>query len=609
MALLSKHLVVFLLLAITASYGQINGYAKVTNIAGNILTVTNVNETFDSFEDGEKVILIQMQDASIAGNTANSISFGQISSIQTTGNYEVFTVNSHTESDDIPTTLTLSGAPTKLYNPSASLQLVSFPTLGNPHYTTTSNISALQWNGTTGGIIAFNVNGNLILKHDIEANGRGFRGGSVAGNNASGCISSTFITAADPMHGNKGEGIFHGVYGNSANPYVAGRAPLTNGGGGASVHNAGGAGGSNITNGGDGGLGYACSAAAGGIGGLNLNTYSTAGRAFMGGGGGGGQGNNSVGSDGANGGGIIFITADSIISGACGKKISTDGANSANAGNDGAGGAGAGGTVVLQIKGMHVNSACSLFVSSNGGNGGNINHDLSHGAGGGGGQGAIYASITLPVTNATFTTTNGLGGLNNNTSTATRAGSGAGANNTGIRTGMGSPLPVELKSFMAVAAGNKYHINWSVSGDKNVRSYELLRSFDGVHWVVLGKRNPSRASSLIQYHSFDYAEGSTRYYQLRITDEDNVVSYSHIISVSGNIEVSHFSMFPNPSNDKLTIHCDEIISRVVIVSHTGQEVVAFNKSEDLDISDLTSGYYSVLVYSESGIRSGRLVKK
>ncbi len=46
-----------------AGYAQVvNAYAKVTAISGKVLTVKNVNETFHTFNIGEKVIVMQMQD-------------------------------------------------------------------------------------------------------------------------------------------------------------------------------------------------------------------------------------------------------------------------------------------------------------------------------------------------------------------------------------------------------------------------------------------------------------------------------------------------------------------------------------------------------------------
>jgi hypothetical protein len=39
----------------------INGYARVTAISGLTLTLSNVDEASDTFENGENIILMQMQ--------------------------------------------------------------------------------------------------------------------------------------------------------------------------------------------------------------------------------------------------------------------------------------------------------------------------------------------------------------------------------------------------------------------------------------------------------------------------------------------------------------------------------------------------------------------
>ena len=57
-------------------YSQvINAYARVTAISGTTLTLANVNETFHTFNVGEKAILIQMQ-SNVLGSTADDATFG-----------------------------------------------------------------------------------------------------------------------------------------------------------------------------------------------------------------------------------------------------------------------------------------------------------------------------------------------------------------------------------------------------------------------------------------------------------------------------------------------------------------------------------------------------
>ena len=136
----------------------INGYAKVTSISGTVLSVSNVNEGGDSFEDDEWVLLIQMQD-NVIGTTTNSATFGSLGAIGSVGTYEIRQIDSHTETAGSPTTITLKNAPVNTYStgPNASLQIVTFREYGSPDYTTTSNMSALAWDGNIGGVVAFFV--------------------------------------------------------------------------------------------------------------------------------------------------------------------------------------------------------------------------------------------------------------------------------------------------------------------------------------------------------------------------------------------------------------------------------------------------------------------
>ncbi|MDQ3108822.1 MAG: T9SS C-terminal target domain-containing protein, partial [Bacteroidota bacterium] len=155
----------------------VNCYAKITAMAGNTLTLNNVNQVYASFTTGQYVIVMQMQADVIGANTTNTAAFGNLSTIQSAGLYEVAQISSITGSPT-PTSITLTTALTNTYSTAAntSLQLISYPTLGSPNYTTTADISAVPWDGNVGGVVAFLVNGTLTLNHNITSDGAGFRG-------------------------------------------------------------------------------------------------------------------------------------------------------------------------------------------------------------------------------------------------------------------------------------------------------------------------------------------------------------------------------------------------------------------------------------------------
>ncbi|GAB1463374.1 Ig-like domain-containing protein [Pedobacter sp.] len=302
-------------------------------------------------------------------------------------------------------------------------QIVRVPQYSN--LTLTSDITTVPYNGKAGGVIAFDVAGNMNFGgFKIDASEKGFRGGygPVAG--SANNTNSVYVTPSSSTTSvGKGEGIAgtprymfdgykdfdSGAEGLPGGSY--GKGAPANGGGGGNDHNAGGGGGGNGGQGGVGGRGWE--------GHSNPNTYPNGGRPginlpqditrlIMGGGGGGGDANNATtGVKGGVGGGIILVNVE---------RITGTGVILANGGNgqrgnfanspDGAGGGGAGGTVF--IRSLTSSLGATLTIEANGGRGGNTANDLStpskqkeeHGPGGGGGGGVIYYNVPDAVINA-----------------------------------------------------------------------------------------------------------------------------------------------------------------------------------------------------------------
>lgn len=341
----------------------------------------------------------------------------------------------------------------------------AFQVVRVPQYaraTVTANLTVQGWNGSTGGILAIDVAGDLNLANfTIDGNGRGFRGGgSVNGTFFNNTCTLTWdpppaacqhyrqlllVPGADSTTaywgGSKGEGCSGTpgrLYSNYNTTHVAGatgadgypngdmgRGAPCNAGGGGNAHNAGGGGGGNGGAGGNGGnswnnsttnnVGHHLGGFGGGpswtpAGGISVN------RLFMGGGGGAGDlgGNANVvpsGSGGA-GGALVILHASRVVStGAIINVNGEAGRNVAAGETDAAGGGGAGGTVV--IKANSLNGA--LTVNANGGAGGNYPNAVAEqdGAGGGGGGGVLISNVA-----PTFNGAGGAAGVTSSTNCA-----------------------------------------------------------------------------------------------------------------------------------------------------------------------------------------------
>ncbi len=441
-------LLLFLCFSFTAVFSQ-----KGKNGAGNIAASTIVNAytslTADAFTGnttisvasaagygiGDLVYIIQMQGASVNcyinpfsnPNSAEPLSpaFGKITNYNNAGNNEYAQVSSVAGN-----VITIDCPLKNNYTAAGKVQVVKVPRYTSLTITGTGIITCPLWNGTTGGVIAIEVDGNTVINAggSIDASGTGFRGGTLS--------TGAFFGAGAWSHNNPQEGARKGEsIAGDVTTYLANfngqycRGAVANGGGGANSNNAGGGGGANAgdtslytgfgnpdisvagyitawnletagfattTSSGGGRGGYTFSnanispitnapgsaawagdnrRAVGGMGGRPLN-YNT-GRLFCGGGAGAGDQNDGYGGAGGDGGGIINIVSYGTVSGA--GQILSNGENGFNSnatgaapfnncnGRDGAGGGGGGGAIVINSVGF----VSGLTVSAKGGNGGN----------------------------------------------------------------------------------------------------------------------------------------------------------------------------------------------------------------------------------------------
>ncbi len=367
--------------------GVINRYAAITDI--NYCSSTLSVSQPDNFNVNDLVLIIQMKGAVI--NATNTPAFGVVSQINAAGLYEFARVQSITGNN-----LRLQNALLNTYNITGNVQLVYVPEVTDA--TVTGALSALPWNGSTGGVLALKASGTLTLQADVEVSAQGFRGGvaDIAQSNSCNWAipQNGFFYPLNNWRGAaKGEGV--AAFLNGAE---AGRGPQANGGGGANDHNAGGGGGGHVQQGGRGGTNeepapFGCSGNFPGLGGNGLGDTWPATRIFMGGGGGAGHENNNLGTDGGRGGGIIVIEA-AVLQGN-GHALKANGGHAAQSLSDGAGGGGAGGTIVLKCSQIN-----SLRVEARGGNGGdadNANGNRCMGPGGGGAGGRIILTSSAGV--------------------------------------------------------------------------------------------------------------------------------------------------------------------------------------------------------------------
>jgi gliding motility-associated-like protein len=597
---------------------------------------------------GDLLIIIQIQDGAI--NTSNSSSYGSgtnssgpdglggtgFTSLGNAGKYEyLIALNNVSLAGG---TLQFRGANTSqglinnyvnsLGNGSTTGQK-TFQVIRVPQFsslTLARNISAPPFNGSVGGIIAFDVAGDFNFNgFTIDASGRGFRGGFQSVQVSNCTISNTYATATDILASGKGESIAgtprymwdgYNEVNNGANwqgfpGYYFGRGAPANAGGGGNDHNSGGGGGGNGGHGGVGGLAWQGAGACNGdpgnpSGGRPGSRIQTSGpdKIYLGGGGGGGDANNATtGTKGGVGGGIILINAGRITGTGTIKANGGNGDRGAYLNNpDGAGGGGAGGTIVLRVLNS---SSAQLNLVAIGGSGGNTANDRNneHGPGGGGGGGEIWHSIPQATINTDVRA--GSNGVTNDAGTDAIA-HGAASGQSGSASSFNTnTLPIYLLGMGAscypTLTITKSELNPGVPGSRT--SGNTAQYFITVQNVNLGGGAGGVRISDQLPSGFNFVS-CTAVYSGGASGPATPTNYG----ISNNLELGQFTMPPGGSLT-LTINVFINLSVPIGIYHNGAQVQYLDPTRTLAspirrITPLINSLSGQNTTYQSGVNSG-----
>jgi gliding motility-associated-like protein len=394
-----------------------NHYLKVKQVLTNQVSVTEtVSNELSYFRAGDKVLIIQMTGVTIDSTIENfkTTESKTKEAINNTGKFEILQVDEvYISATD--TLVIFTDNLSNNYDASEKIQLVKF--VEGETVSLIGPVTALDWDGEVGGIVAIIGTDSIKLNSNIEVSAKGFHGGAVptetytlgCRNDISSSVKDTLYFLPSEMNrsGNKGEGIITASW-----PYTKGTAFNINGGGAGNGLYSGGGGGSNFRVGGIGGRqsatcmnplsvrggwgGYACQ---------ELYRNDTL-RVIMGGGGGSGtkQGPSAL-SKGGDGGGLVILITGTLASSSSSNTISANGENAISTAGSGGGGGG-GGAILIDAT----NYAGTTFsIKIRGGNGGNTTPTVECTGAGGSGSGGVlwYAGTSFPAVSVDSASTPG----------------------------------------------------------------------------------------------------------------------------------------------------------------------------------------------------------
>jgi len=590
--------------------GIVNSYYKVIEVIPAKACV-RLN-TVAGLAHLQKTLLIQMKGATVT--TTNTISFGDTTSLNNAGNYELAIICAINGDSVFMYHNFLNN-----YTVADKVQLVKFAEYNSANVIDT--VKASPWNNTsgTGGVIAISVFQDLVLNAPIYADSSGFRGGRYVLSNgtcsnffaATGYFYNGSLTA--PQSGAyKGESVYDFPVAQSG-----GRGAPANGGGGGNNHNNGGAGGANLSAGGIGGgnsSSAGCATELHGLGGKALSSWSGK-KIFFGGGGGAGHSNGTVtvSKGGGHGGGIIFIVADNLIGN--NYKISANGGKGGNAASDGASGGGAAGSVIMDVN----TYSGSVTIQANGGKGGDEN-DLGtaqrcYGAGGGGSGGVVYFTGSTPAVPIAFS--GGSPGIESGGDPACHPAvlpaSGSSGNAIplyNIRQATDSAsyclsieaLAVRLIYFKIAAVESNIVLQWRVANPEEVQAFVVEKIIAG-EWKPIYTLKADNANQNYSYTD-ERPNATTNLYRLKMIEKNSSLSYSPIRKLSWSQKNDRFTLYPNPASHEVIVTGDfSALTTVKLFDASGKlkwdrKIVNSGYTVSFDLSSLPTGVYIIQVGSE-----------
>ncbi|WP_171036470.1 T9SS type A sorting domain-containing protein [Dyadobacter sediminis] len=176
-------------------------------------------------------------------------------------------------------------------------------------------------------------------------------------------------------------------------------------------------------------------------------------------------------------------------------------------------------------------------------------------------------------------------------------------------------LPVELISFTAKAVERNVQLDWKTASEENSKSFEVQRSYNGKQWLTIGSVQSAGNSQVNSHYTFtdSAAMKGRNLYRLKMIDQDQTFTYSRIQNVDVEISGSTFSVYPNPSHEKIYIEAADknIIKSLTLLNTGGKQVF---KSEvpvsEIDLRHLQTGLYTLVIIKQDGSGSThQIVKK
>lgn len=146
--------------------------------------------------------------------------------------------------------------------------------------------------------------------------------------------------------------------------------------------------------------------------------------------------------------------------------------------------------------------------------------------------------------------------------------------NTGV-------LPVRFTGFQATTVSNQTELSWNVADNETGKQFEVEKSTDGKNFRSVAVLFSTSKAGSEEYMFNDVLPGVKTFYRIKLTDNNNKVSFSNALTVGNTIATSSgLSISQNPVQSYLLFHLksSENTQAVVNIYNTSGAMVYTQKS-------------------------------
>ncbi|GIV28259.1 MAG: hypothetical protein KatS3mg027_2073 [Bacteroidia bacterium] len=113
-------------------------------------------------------------------------------------------------------------------------------------------------------------------------------------------------------------------------------------------------------------------------------------------------------------------------------------------------------------------------------------------------------------------------------------------------------LPIGFKSFYGERIQKVNHLYWETAEESDIKTFEILRSNDGINFEKIGITKPNNLPSKYHFEDITAPLGKINYYKIKSIENYGKESETRIISIDAEMnEVFVLSVFPNPASTEI----------------------------------------------------------